>query len=198
MQFNACGCHWCEKLQWPLLYNLDGEQYWFEIPRSCSVTVKETFPDRKQIFRNDPEYKDAEEPIVIYTDPLVRFISCINAYITPHQRYYAYGQDIYQSFGRDLNVLSKQQKIDLFFENIDKITSKHQVHHFHPQTKFIDMEAFNAFEVLEREDVSYFFGVYKIHNETRKDITIHDLSNEQVTLIKNFYQSDYDFFKKYG
>ena len=65
------------------MYNLDGKRNWFEIPRSCSVTVKETFPDRKQVFRDTDQYDDARgRPLVVYSDPVERFVSCINAYVT--------------------------------------------------------------------------------------------------------------------
>ncbi len=196
--FNSCECYWCEKLEWPLLYNLDGEKYWFEVPRSCSVTVKESFPNRKQVFRTDDEYDEVKNPpIVIFTDPVERFISCINAYVTPKQRYYHYGKDVFESFAKNLDECTKEEKIDLFFRNLHKIVSVHQVHHFHPQNKFVDTKKFKKIKVVKREEVNDFFGIEAKMNETKKEITVDDLSQEQIEFIKRIYKSDYEFFEKY-
>lgn len=199
--FNDCKCFWCQKLSFPLLYDLDGDKTWFEIPRSCSVTVKETHPNRVQIMRTDDRYSEiarSKKPIVIFTDPVDRFISCINAYVTPGQRYYHYGLDIFESFNRNLETVSKQEKIDLFFEHMHKIGSVHQVHHFHPQCRFVDTQRFKDFTVVLRKDVSKFFGTKQKLNTTKKDITRKDLSKAQISFINNIYKSDNEFLKKYG
>ena len=195
--FNKCRCFWCTKLDFPLLYNLDGKQYWFEVPRSCSVTIKESFPDRKQVFRDDDEYDEAGVPIMIWTDPVDRFISCINAYVTPKQRYYAYGQDVFSSLGYKLEELEIEEKVDLFFKNLSKITSQHQVHHFHPQCQFVDTKRFKKIEVVKREEVNDRFGINEVMNETVKEITRETFSKEQIEFIKRIYKSDYEFFEKY-
>lgn len=198
-QFNKCNCFWCQKLKFPLMYNLDGKRNWFEIPRSCSVTVKETFPDRKQVFRDTDEYDDARgRPLVVYSDPVERFVSCINAYVTEKQRYYHYGEDIFSTFGVDLSKCTKQEKIDYFFANLHKIGSAHQLHHFHPQAWFIDIDKFVGFTVIKKHDVCSHFGITQKLNQTKKEITANDFSKEQVAFIKKLYQIDYDFYEKYG
>lgn len=196
--FNVCRCFWCTKLDFPLLYNLDGEQYWFEVPRSCSVTIKESFPNRKQVFRDQDEYDEANQPIMIFTDPIDRFISCINGYLTKGQRYYSYGHDIFSAFGKDLNTMEKEEKIEWFFKNLDKVTSQHQVHHFHPQARFVDTDRFKKITVVKREDVNDFFGINEKMNETVKEITKEDFSEQQIDFIKRIYKEDYEFLKKYG
>ena len=202
--FNDCKCYWCEKLEWPLMYDLEnnGEKLWFEVPRSCSVTIKESFPLRIQVMRGTRLYnsfiESKKKPIMIFTDPIDRFISLINVYITPKQRYSDYGKDIFSTFGQDINTLSKQEKIDFFFANLNKITSLHQVHHFHPQCRFVDTENFDEFEVVKREDVNQYFGIDKKYNVTNKEVTREDFSEEQIEFIKRAYASDYAFFEKYG
>lgn len=200
MTFNNCQCYWCNTLKWPLLYDLDGNSIWFEIPRSCSVTIKESFKNRKQVFRGTEEYDNLKDkkPIVIITDPVRRFISCINAYLVERQRYYHYGKQIFDSFGIDLDLCTKQEKIDLFFKNINKINSNHQVHHFHPQTKFVDTENFNEFVVLRRYQIGAYFGINSVLNFTHKEITEDDLSKDQINLIQNYYKSDYEFLERYA
>ena len=199
--FNDCKCYWCQQLEWPLMYDLDGDKVWFEIPRSCSVTIKETFPDRKQIFRDSKEYKKiikTKEPIVIFTDPVKRFISCINGYLAKSQRYYHYGKDIFASFGVDLDNCNKDDKIEYFFDNFHKISSMHQVHHFHPQCRFVDTQQFKKFTIVERQDVNDFFDINKVYNFTQKEILQSDLKEHQINFIKSIYKSDYEFLKKYG
>ena len=135
---------------------------------------------------------------MIFTDPIDRFISLINVYLTDKQRYSDYGKDIFSTFGKDIAELSKQEKIDLFFTNLNKITSGHQVHHFHPQCRFVDTENFENIEVVKREDVNEFFGITEKHNVTKKDITVEDFTEDQINFIKRAYASDYAFFDKYG
>lgn len=205
--FNDCGCYWCQKLEWPLLYDLDGKRTWFEIPRSCSVTIKESFPNRKQILRDSQEYEDeieqlhnnAKKPLVVFTDPIERFLSCVNVYLVKGQRYYDYGKDIFNSFGMDLeSIEDSKEKVDLFLRNMHKITDHHQVHHFHPQCRFVDTQSFDEFTVINKQEVSDFLKTEKHLNSTQYEIHRKDLTREQVAWIKKIYQSDYDFFKKYG
>jgi len=202
--FNDCNCFWCEKLEWPLMYDLedDNEKLWFEVPRSCSVTIKESFPKRRQIMRGTRLYnrlvEEKRKPIMIFTDPIDRFVSLINVYLTEKQRYSDYGKDIFKTFSKDLNNISKEEKIDLFFRNLNKITSNHQVHHFHPQCRFVDTENFKEIEVVKREDVNDWFGIDQKYNVTNKDITKEDFTLEQLEFIKRAYSSDYEFLKKYG
>jgi hypothetical protein len=206
--FNNCKCYWCQKLEWPLMYDLeydsgnDGDKLWFEVPRSCSVTIKESFPARRQILRETKVYEkyiaEKKIPIMIFTDPIDRFISLINVYLTDKQRYSGYGKDIFDSFGKNIDELSKEEKIDLFFAHLNKINSSHQVHHFHPQCRFVDTVNFENINVVRREDVNDFFGITEKHNVTKKDITIEDFSQEQIEFIKRAYASDYEFYEKYG
>ena len=204
--FNDCGCYWCEKLDWPLLYDLDGEKTWFEIPRSCSVTIKESFPKRKQILRDTPEYTNeieqqenfGKKPIVVFTDPIDRFLSCVNVYLNKGQRYYDYGKDIFKSFGENIEDFEPKEKVDFFLRNLHKITDHHQVHHFHPQCRFVDTQNFSEFTVINKVEVGDFLKTEKHLNSTVYEIHRKDLTREQVAWIKKIYQSDYDFFKKYG
>jgi hypothetical protein len=202
--FNDCSCYWCEKLEWPLMYDLEdnNERLWFEVPRSCSVTVKESFPKRKQVMRYTKMYKRLVEekrvPIMVFTDPIERFISLINVYLTDKQRYSDYGKDVFSTIDVDISQLTRKEKIKMFFSNLNKITSNHQVHHFHPQCRFVDTESFEQIEVIKREDVNDYFGITARHNVTDKDITVDDFTEEQIDFIKRAYASDYAFFKKYG
>jgi len=201
--FNDCHCYWCQKLEFPLMYQLDkeGKQTWFEIPRSCSVTMKESFPDRQQVLRSTKLYKDLakrSKPIVVWTDPVDRFISLINVFVVPKQRYWDYGDNLFQSFDVKLEDCTKQEKIDYFFANMNKINSFHQVHHFHPQCRFVDTDNFKEFTIIKRENLNKELNIDLHYNATEKEITKEDLTKEQIEFIKRAYASDYEFIKKYG
>ena len=196
--FNDCGCYWCKTLEWPLMYNLDGKRTWFEVPRSCSVTIKESFPNRKQVSRDTEEYLEAKKPLVVFTDPIERFLSCMNVYLVPNQRYYDYGKDIFNMFSVNLDECTKQEKIDYFFANMHRLTDKHQVHHFHPQCRFVDTQNFSEFTVINKMEVTDFLKTDKFLNKTEYEIKRTDLSREQVAWIREIYKSDYEFFKEYG
>ena len=142
--------------------------------------------------------EEKKKPIMIFTDPVDRFISLINVYITDKQRYSDYGKDVFSTFGKDISTLNKKDKIDYFFSHLNKITSNHQVHHFHPQCRFVDTDSFEEIEVVRREDVNEFFGIDKKYNVTDKEITVEDLTEEQIDFVKRAYASDYAFFEKYG
>ena len=85
-----------------------------------------------------------------------------------------------------------------FFRNLNKITGGHQVHHFHPQCRFVDTENFKEIEVVKREDVNDYFEIAAKHNVTHKEITRHDFTEDQIDFIKRAYASDYAFFETYG
>ena len=114
------------------------------------------------------------------------------------QRYYHYGKDIFASFGVDLDNCNKDDKIEYFFDNFHKISSMHQVHHFHPQCRFVDTQQFKKFTIVERQDVNDFFDINKVYNFTQKEILQSDLKEHQINFIKSIYKSDYEFLKKYG
>ena len=180
----------------------DSDKLWFEVPRSCSVTIKESFPNRMQVMRGTRLYnkfiEQKKKPIMIFTDPIDRFVSLINVYLTSKQRYCDYGKDIFSTFNVDIDAVTKTEKIDMFLRNLNKITGGHQVHHFHPQCRFVDTESFENIEVVKREDVNDYFGISEKHNVTQKDITADDFTEEQIDFIKRAYASDYAFYEKYG
>jgi hypothetical protein len=122
----------------------------------------------------------------------------INVYLTDKQRYADYGKDIFETIGKDISTLPKLEKIDLFFRNLNKITGGQQVHHFHPQCRFVDTESFEHIDVVKREDVNSYFNIDQKHNVTHKDITAEDFTEEQIDFIKRAYASDYAFYDKYG
>jgi len=198
--FIECRCQWCDELKWPLMYDLDGEQCWFEIPRSCSVTVKESHPDRFQVFRSEPHYKTLldKKPIVVFSDPIDRFISCINAYLIEGQRYWNYGHQIATTNNVNLFAMTIQERVNWFMDNVDKVTSQQQVHHFQPQVLFVDVKNFSEFTFVWKHDVGKFFGTDEVMNKTDRQIEINNFSDRHLEFLKDYYKDDYAFIEKHG
>lgn len=178
---------------------MDSDQYWFEIPRNCSTTIKNEFPQKEMIFRSDQRYFDAtrdHKPLAVFSDPIERFVSTLNVYFTEDNKYTEYGKDIFASIGYDMAALSAKERVDLILQNLDAIQSKHQKHHFDTQCSYLDRENFSDFEVVKKSDVSQRLGIKDIHNKTNKQITIDDLNKQQIEFIKDMYKEDYDFLKE--
>ena len=134
-------------------------------------------------MRDTDDYDELRgKPIMVFSDPVERFESCINAYLVEKQRYYHYGEDMFASFGVDLKTCTKQEKIDYFFANFNKISSHHQLHHFHPQAWFVDQNKFKKFTVVDKHDVSKTFNV---SHKTNLYDEIDALKNQNMMLLES-------------
>jgi len=202
-KINHCDCYWCQQYPFPRL-TLIGDKHWFEIPKNGSATIKALYPDYKHLDKS--EYPKDVIPVVVFDDPVSRFISLINDYFCNGNRENntlgssqnsLYSKDIFESIGMDLDQVSDHEKVGIVLKNLDKITSRHQVHHFYPQTKFIDTESFDNFKIISKQEINSYFGTDKIFNKSPKGISIEDLTKEQIDTIREIYASDYEFYKKY-
>lgn len=153
------------------------------------------------ILRSDKRYYDVvkkHKPLVIFSDPIDRFVSTLNVYFTENNKYTEYGKDIFASLGYNMLDLNPSEKVNIIMLNFNAIKSKHQSHHFNTQCSFLDRESFSKFEVIKKSDVTQKLGIKNIHNETKKEITVEHLSENQLQFIKNMYKEDYEFLKEYN
>lgn len=201
-----CRCWHCDRIKWPLLYKLYENpldyRCWFEIPRSGSVTIKESHPERKHIQRSDPVYQELVEnykPHVIFTDPIDRFTSTVNAYFVEGGRYWGYGQHAFwYNAGVDIQYKSYEERWNLFFDNIDVLHSDQQVHHFHNQALYVDTKAFSEFQFNWKKDIGKAFDTEKHDNKTDYKITRDMFTPHQIEWLTNYYRLDYEFIQKHG
>ena len=108
--FNFCDCVWCQLYGLPILNEIhldEGKRYWFEITKNASSSIKDAYEGK--IFRicsKDSyhpgnlyhEVRNDEIPIVVYSDPIERFITLLNDYFSvmnfnSHSRF---GEDIFE------------------------------------------------------------------------------------------------------
>lgn len=201
-----CRCYHCDRIKWPLLYKLyeDPTDYrcWFEIPRSGSVTIKESHPERKHILRSDPVYQDLVKnykPHVIFSDPIGRFISTVNTYFVEGGRYWSYGQNAFKhNCGIDIGFKSFEERWHLFFNNLDVLHSGHQPHHFHNQSLYVDTKNFSEFQFGWKRDICSIFNTQKHDNKTKYEITQDMFTSKQIDWLKDYYRQDYEFIEKHG
>lgn len=207
-----CRCWHCDQNKWPLLYKLSEHEdnYWFEIPRSGSVTIKELFNGKHgrgdrghAIQRSDPRYPEivrTAKPIVIFTDPIERFLSTVNAYLVETERYWSYGNHafLHHLNGTNLATFDYETRWHLFFENMDVIRDIHQVHHFHDQCSFVDTKNFQEFQFVWKKDIGKFFQTEEVMNKTNYKITREMITPHQEEWLKNYYKKDYIFIDKHS
>lgn len=202
--FNFCECIWCRQTDWPALHKLNGVDYWFEIPKNASSSIKHESEVRHHIRRNTDEYDQLNEneifPLVVFSDPIQRFITLINDYFVEKNFHYPYGQQICNN----LQDLSIEEVVDFVFSNMKLITSEQQSHHFYPQTFFIDTEKFHKFEIIFKENRQELIDRFDLNNKIwwnptkNKIIGLEHFNEEQVNLIKTIYEEDYQFIEKYN
>ena len=137
----------------PRLWNLDGNNFWFEIPKNGSASIKGHFTDKQLVTGR----KDVR-PVVVIDDPVDRFVSLLNDYFVVPNYHNIWGNDILASIGLTLDD-SKEDILRGIMNNLDKITSHQQVHHWYPQTHFIDEKQYSDFEIISKKDIDGRFGV---------------------------------------
>ena len=213
--FHFCDCWDCQRYGVPILNEvyIKGQlEYWFEIPKNASTSIK----NYKEFYRAcvkesyHPgklyhELDDTIVPIVVYNDPIKRFISLCNDYFSPHHcnKHSEIGHILLYKSGAikkedSVNVLSPEEKLKSIFSIFHKIKSKCSVHHFYPQTFFIDTDKFKNFELVPISEVNKRFDIEGNYwNVSSKHMKVEHLSNEQIEFLKDLYSDDYQFISKH-
>ena len=195
--FQKCCCAYCEKYQFPALWELSDGVLWFEIPKNGSSTMKTnhniTFWNERRPIRNLESYKNSV-PCVIFRDPVDRFLSLFVHYFMETERRFGKGNAFCKRLDMNIKNMSVDIRLDFLINNLKELTTDEEVHHFYPQTCFIDTNHFDKFNVININDLSETFG-FPTNTRTRKVV---QLSGEQEQYIKQTYADDYNFFKQHG
>jgi len=213
--FNYCNCYWCQENDWPVLWKIDDSHetfYWFEIPKNASSTIKDFYGKNSSISfehirRNETYHQlnDSIKPIVVYDDPIDRFITLVNDYFSCGNWHNIYGRYILADLGlidvhdKDLEKFSPHEKLKIIFSNIKNLTDREQVHHFYPQKFFVDDLKFKDFELVYKKNINERFGINKSIwiNKSKKHILKEHLVPEQIKLLVDIYEEDYKFISKF-
>jgi len=200
--FQDCNCPYCKKIdKFPVLWKLNArDRYWYEVPKNGSMTIKKSQkPVRigKDKVRELP--KDTR-PIVIYRDPVDRYLSLFKHYFTKEGGRLRDGISFLERVGRkDYNPEVKKQVKETFnfiLDNLDKLDSKFEVHHFYPQTRFFEPDVFEDFEFIPIGKMTDILNVNTLHH-TEYDGKLTP-TKKQIAKIREIYAADYDFFRKRG
>jgi len=203
MIFQECNCWFCERglVQVIHTFEMNGvREFWLDIPKNASTAMKHHFELGKNpsimpkaLYRTmGNHYK----PFAIYRDPMDRFVSLLNHYLTPSGPYgrFAKGTAALADMGVDINEVGIHERMELFMEYLPKLAGFHQVHHLYPQTYWLP-EEFKEFTWIPMHKVGEIFG---IKNTTPGSgiITRDMLTIRQKNFVQEEYRDDYEYFKE--
>ena len=202
MIFQECDCEFCskglQKVIFPIFLNGHVE-YWLDIPKNASTSIKYKFkleglpPLHREIY--PVMAANGTKPYAIWRDPMERFVSLLNHYLTrsgPYGRFNR-GQKLFASMGLDIEGIPIQQRVHILMNNLEKLTGFHFVHHWFPQTYWLP-EEFTKFNWVAMEDVTEVFGIGNTNPGSGK-ITEDMLSEYHREFIHEIYQDDFEYFK---
>lgn len=188
-----CDCTQCQIDPFPVIYHINQEQYWTMIPRNGSSSMRSTYawlvvPHDKIVNHG------VVKPIVIYRDPVDRFVSLLDHYFNGAVGRSVYGRDwMLEVANKDLLSLDPVQRVATVFENLDQLWRISQRHHFYEQTKYIATDYFDEYTMVPLSEASKILHIPKTH-ESIKIINISCLTKDHINLIHDIYKNDYEFF----
>lgn len=196
-----CYCSYCKKTGgFPLLWRLTKyhDRLWYEVPKNGSMTIKKTFRPIRIPYENilPEEHEKNLRPIMIYRDPVERFVSLFKHYFTEKGSRFKEGTGFLDKMGFDRRDDLKET-FQFVLDNLDEIGDKEEIHHFYPQTRFVELDRFENFHWIRMDKLSRTLNVgIEHHTEFDGDII---LSEFQLDTLKNVvYAEDYEMFEKLG
>ena len=195
MKFQECKCRCCEIAGFPILWRLSLGMFWYEIPKNGSSSIKYTLELLHTQDVVNPSDHLTESPIVVVRDPIERFIGTFNHYFTKqptspgrsHGRFYR-GKQFCKRLGFDIEQLNATERMSLLIDNLDKLSTAEEVHHFYPQVHFIATEHLHNFTLVKLENLSDTLNVPVTNKST---VSIATLTEDQAAYIKDIYKDDY-------
>ena len=194
MKFQECWCKYCKTYKFPALWHLGNNTYWLEIPKNGSASMKTKYDGRMAFIKNRTMMNHVT-PIIILRDPLTRFYGSFRHYFFEGAERFHRGKTFCKRLGINIDTMDVSQRYKFLVQNLDKLSTVDEVHHFHPQTKFIDQVNFRRFRPIKIQDLSKLLAVSKINHTKHVGPPI---SKEFDSYIKSLYKEDYEFFKEHG
>lgn len=204
MKFKECKCIYCTTYNnFPILWKT-GEHYWFEIPKNASTSLKEKYfgntflrtPDQynKFLITDYDERLEGIIPIMIYRDPVDRFISLFKHYcIESGARFKKRMINFYNIYDEDIYKMSINDRLEFLLNHLMDLRTEEEVHHFYPQSTFVDTNNFEIINFVHISDVTKLFDL-PVKNKTITNQTVV-LSSIQKDKIIEIYNTDYELLK---
>lgn len=203
MIFQKCDCWFCAHGYQKVIHTFEMNgvrEFWVDIPKNASAAIKARWElgEKPSIFPK-ALYKDLDcKPLAVYRDPMERFVSLLNHYLTPSGPYgrFKKGTAALADMCVDIHDVGLVQRTILFMEYLPKLTGFHQVHHFYPQTFWLP-EEFEEFTWIPMSRVSEVFDAPNTTPGSHK-ITEDMLTVRMRNFVENEYYDDYEYFLKKG
>lgn len=196
--FQTCNCAYCKKVGgFPhhVFVKTIGRN-WFETPKNATVSIKWNC----KLNRHDTHaMNNTDKPsLVVYREPVDRFRSCFLHYFhedglrfkNHKDKRFGDGVGFFKNLDYNINALSLHERVDILLDNLDKLTSHEEVHHWWPQINFFDTD---DIEIIPMNKVNEVFGIKAFLNQQKK--VDFEFTNEQKSIIIDVYKDDYDFFE---
>lgn len=198
-RFQDCHCRWCDSFKPPYLHKVNNV-YWFEIPKNACTSIKDHygFRETKKFGVPRSKWKSLAEsgvcPVVVWRDPIDRFVSLLNHYLYAEGigGRFSLGENLFHP--EDFRNIPPKARIDGLFDRLDKLSTEHEVHHWYPQSFFVDTKVFKEFLLIPMKNVTAAFKLRATRsNVSPSVISRKDLSEAQIKIVKDLYKSDYEF-----
>lgn len=198
--YQECQCPYCKQVGgFPVLWEIYDRDncYWYEIPKNGSMTIKTAYKGRKRIEGEEKlTLVGKTKPVMIYRNPYERYVSLFKHYFTKKGGRYSNGTAFLKQLDYDYSNKGVNQIFDFVLDNLDKLDSQIEVHHFYPQVRFIEQDLFDDLEFIKLSELSKKWEVNNLHH-TEYDGNI-DLSFEHRKRLAEIYREDFQFFSIRG
>lgn len=197
--FQDCKCAYCKEIgQFPRhVYVKTIGRNWFETPKNGTVSIK--WSCKLNRIDNPASGNTGKPSIVVYRDPLDRFRSTFLHYF--HENGERYERTKYKDFGSgkeffnidleyDIEELSLHERAEILLENVNKLSTRQEVHHWWPQTDFFNTD---NIEIISMNQINEVFGIKAFLNQQKK--VDFEFTNHQKNVIMDLYSQDYDYFE---
>ena len=196
--FQTCNCHYCKRNGgFPHhVYVRTINRNWFETPKNGTVSIKWGCKlNRADVHAMNNTKKPS---IVVYRDPVDRFRSTFLHYF--HEdglrfqnlegKRFGDGVGFFENLGYNIHELRLHERADILLDNLDKLSTKEEVHHWWPQVDFFNTD---DIEIIPMSKINQTFKIKAILNQQKK--VDFEFTNEQKNSIIDIYTIDYDWFE---
>ena len=175
----------------PLRVSKDGK-VWVEIPKNGSTTIKRNFPFTDTLNIN--KIKNYSSGFCVLRDPVKRFKSLLSHYFLEGGGRYNHGKKWLTKNYRRTRV-NGENIADIVLQDINKLQSIREPHHFNTQLSFIPKQFFELdCTFYDISEISEKLNVPVLNTSPKEKIT---LSEEALKSVKEIYKDDFILYEKY-
>ena len=196
-KFQKCSCRYCERWGFPMIWKgLPKDSFWYEIPKNGSWSIKMRYKKLKDSTKTPISADD--KIYIIWRHPESRFMSVFSHYFLEEGGRFTLTQDYFKQHGIEIKKIPIKDRIDLCLNNLFLFDSTMEVHHFYPQTYFINQKYKDNFEIIDIRNISKLLGVKSLNSTPKKRFKEIEFTDIHLEKIREIYRDDYKFMEKMG